>query len=106
MIDVPKMFAKKSWFVLPGLGTLLLVAAPFALAADRGQPIHNGGFEAAVPADSWQVESPEGEKAFSITPEKIEVKEGRQSLLISAGQPVRLTLRQQVFLPVGTLWRL
>ena len=43
---------------------------------------------------------------YTIRADTKDFKEGRQSLLISAEKPVALTLRQRLFLPVGTLWRL
>jgi alpha-N-arabinofuranosidase len=77
-----------------------------AFVGGGDQPVKNGGFEAANPAESWQIDPSEAKQTFSISAEKSDVKEGAQALLISAAQPVHLTLRQQVFLPVGTLWRL
>ena len=47
----------------------------------------------------------ERKQSFSISVDRSEMKEGQQALLITAKQPVHLTLRQEVFLPVGTLWR-
>ncbi len=72
-----------------------------------GNPqVKNGGFEAPTAAEFWQIDQDEAKQAFSLSLDKAEVKEGSQSLLVSADHPVHLTLRQEVFLPVGTLWRL
>jgi len=68
--------------------------------------LRNGGFESSAPGEFWQVDQSEAKQAFSITVDRADVKEGQQSLLMTADQPVHLTLRQEVFLPVGTLWRL
>jgi alpha-N-arabinofuranosidase len=68
--------------------------------------LRNGGFEASTPGDFWQVDKSEAKQAFSISAARTEVMEGQQSLLVVADHPVHLTLRQDVFLPVGTLWRL
>src|SRR5579872_1142901 len=94
---------------LPRNASLWMLAPALSLLAFVGggdQPVKNGGFEAANPAESWQIDPSEAKQTFSISAEKSDVKEGAQALLISAAQPVHLTLRQQVFLPVGTLWRL
>ncbi len=77
-----------------------------AFVGGGNQPVQNGGFEAGNPAEAWEIAPSEAKQAVSITADKTEVKEGSQSLLISADQPVRLTLRQEVFLPIGTLWHL
>jgi len=87
------------WMLAPLLSVL-------AFAGDGSQPLKNGGFEAATPAESWQIEPSEAKQEFSLSLDKAEVKEGSQSLLIAADHPVHLTLRQEVFLPIGTLWRL
>ncbi len=68
--------------------------------------LQNGGFESSVPGEFWQVDQSEAKQGFSLKLDTSEVKEGRRSLLISADQTVQLTLRQEVFLPVGTLWQL
>jgi alpha-L-arabinofuranosidase len=89
--------------------SLRMVASALSLLAFEAsgtQPVKNGGFESANPADYWLIDPSEAKQAFSISADKTDVKEGTQSLLISADQPARVTLRQQVFLPVGTLWRL
>ncbi len=70
------------------------------------QPLKNAGFEAATPAQSWQIDPSEAKQAFSLSVDKAEAKEGSQALLVAADHPVHLTLRQEVFLPIGTLWRL
>jgi alpha-L-arabinofuranosidase len=68
--------------------------------------IRNGGFEASVPGQFWLIDPEEAKQAFSLSLDRTAAKEGQQSLLITATQPVKLTLRQEVFLPIGTLWRL
>ena len=95
--------------VPPRRAQIFLLAPALSLLAFAGgeqQSLQNGGFEAANPVESWQVEPSEGKQAFTITADKSDTKEGTQSLLISADQPAHLTLRQEVFLPIGTLWRL
>jgi alpha-L-arabinofuranosidase len=68
--------------------------------------LRNGGFESSTPGEFWQVDESETKQGFSISVDRTDVKEGRQSLVMTADEPVQLTLRQEVFLPVGTLWRL
>jgi alpha-N-arabinofuranosidase len=90
-------------------GTLWMLAPALSLLAFVGggtQPVKNGGFEAATPLDSWQIDPDEAKQQFSLTLDKTDVKEGSQSLAVAADHPVHLTLHQEVFLPIGTLWRL
>jgi alpha-L-arabinofuranosidase len=68
--------------------------------------LRNGGFELSTPGEFWQVDEEEAKQNFSISLDRTVVKEGQQALLVTADQPVHLNLRQEVFLPVGTLWRL
>jgi len=86
---------------------VMLALALFAPKSTRGgsQPLINGGFEAAVPAESWEIETP-NPKDFSLTLDKTDVIEGSQSLRVAADHPAGVTLRQEVFLPIGTMWRL
>jgi len=88
------------------LTVLLPVFFLFPLVGGDSTHLQNGGFEAATPGEFWQVEPSEAKQSFSISVDRSDAKEGQQSLLIAAEQPVHLTLRQEVFLPVGTLWRL
>jgi alpha-L-arabinofuranosidase len=89
---------------------LVVLAATFFLPALKGDAsqghLQNAGFEAAVAGQFWQVDPEEAKQAFSVSLDRTAAKEGRQSLLVTAPQPVNLTLRQEVFLPIGTLWRL
>lgn len=74
--------------------------------ASNGPMLRNAGFEAPKPGDGWNVDREEAGQRFAIQVDRQEVKEGQQSLLIIAHQAINLTLRQEIFLPVGTLWRL
>ena len=86
----------------------MLASMPFSLASAGGgdQPLQNAGFEAAIPAESWQIDSSEAKQEFSLSLDKADTKEGSQALSVSADHPAHLSLRQEVFLPIGTLWRL
>ncbi len=91
------------------LGLVSLGATLFVVVLKGDAPtrnIRNGGFESSVPGEFWLVDPEEAKHAFSLSLDGTAVKEGQQSLLITAAQPVNLTLRQEVFLPIGTLWRL
>jgi len=48
----------------------------------------NGGFESSISGEFWQVDKSEAKQAFSLRADRTEVKEGQQSLLIAADQPV------------------
>ena len=81
------------------------VLSLLALVGGGNQPLKNAGFESATPADSWRVDLSEAKQDFSLIVDQVKAKEGKQSLLVAAVHPANLTLRQEVFLPVGTLWR-
>jgi alpha-L-arabinofuranosidase len=87
---------------------LVLVVFAFGIPLRGGDSNHlqNAGFESSTPGEFWQVDPSEAKQKFSIGVDHSEAKEGQQSLLVSAEQPVSLTLRQELFLPVGTLWKL
>lgn len=86
---------------------LVLLVLAFGVPLRGGDPHHlqNAGFESSTPAEFWQVDPSEAKQNFSISIDRSEPKEGQQSLMVSAERPVDLTLRQDVFLPVGTLWK-
>jgi alpha-L-arabinofuranosidase len=85
---------------------LSLVPSPFASADAANPQLKNGSFESADPAEFWQIEPSDSKQVFSLSVDKAQAKGGVQSLLVEADHSVNVTLRQQVFLPVGTLWRL
>lgn len=90
-----------------GLAALVPALILPVLPGDASQrKVQNGGFEASIPGESWLIDPEESKQKFSLSVDRTDVKEGQQSLLITATQPVNLTLRQEVFLPIGTLWRL
>src|ERR1700693_4058027 len=85
--------AKKSAFTRTGsLWMLALLLSVLGFAGGGSQPLKNGGFEAATPAESWQIEPSEAKQEFSLSLDKAESREGTQSLLIAARHPVHLTL--------------
>lgn len=84
---------------------MLASAAALATRSASDQPLRNGGFEASVAAESWEIEALDP-KSFSLSLDRANVKEGAQSLLVTADHPTDVTLRQEIFLPIGTMWRL
>lgn len=89
-------------------GFLILFVTAFPappLLGGEPQGLQNGGFEASKPRDSWEVEA-SAASTYSITSDKSKAKEGSQSVLISATDAAEVALHQELFLPVGTLWRL
>jgi len=101
---------RHSFVALYSALSLVALAATLFLPLLKGDAsqghVQNGGFEAPVPGEFWLIDPTEAKQAFSISLDRTSAKEGQQSLLITATRPVNLTLRQEVFLPVGTLWRL
>ena len=93
-------FVRRRFWLLGSFWMLAFCSPAFA------DPLKNAGFEAAVPTEAWQVDPAEAKQEFSLALDMTEAKEGRQALMVAAGHPLHLTLRQEVFLPVGTLWRL
>ena len=108
----PKLRSRKRSSFVPrylafGLAALVPALILPVLPGDVSQrKVQNGGFEASTPGESWLIDPEEAKQKFSLNVDRTDVKEGQQSLLITATQPVNLTLRQEVFLPIGTLWRL
>ena len=92
--------------LLAGLiAAMAAFGAPLS-AAGQEQPIRNADFQSANPLDSWQIDPAEAKQDYAVSADKTGGRDGRQALLVTANGPTHLTLRQEVFLPVGTLWRL
>lgn len=103
MLCMPRLRLSLSRRVVGALTAALVLLAPRHLEC---QQLKNGGFEAANPVESWRIESSDGKQNVSLAPDNADFKEGGQSLLLTAERPANLTLRQELFLPVGTLWKL
>ena len=86
-------------------GVLLLTSA-----AALSTQLQNPGFEAPlspareIPGWHVSVENAPGLKPV-VGVDPAETKQGRYSLLVEAREPARVTLWQEIFLPVGSLWR-
>ena len=89
---------------------LSVALAFFTLLPSLGsQPaVQNPGFESAPVLTGWEVETrlrQEHGRAPTLTVDRNDAKEGAQSLLIEALDPADACVRQRIFLPVGSLWR-
>ena len=104
--DVIRSMSRSRRSQIRTLPMLLPMLSLLSFMGAEIQPVKNGGFEAVTPAESWRIDSDEAKQQFSVSLDASGAKEGSQSLLVSADHPVHLTLRQEVFLPIGTLWRL
>src|SRR5712692_6748596 len=78
------------------------------LLALSASVLRNPGFEGAQPVQGkvpgWKVSTSE-RVGVSIRTDRIEFREGKQSILLEAAHPAKVALAQEVFLPVGSLWR-
>ncbi len=85
----------------------MLFAALLLLVFDPGTTaprILNGGFESGKVTAHWLIRP--SQSGVVMRADTNSAKEGRQSLLVSAAKPASVSLDQEVYLPVGTLWRL
>jgi hypothetical protein len=81
---------------MPARAVSLAVLVPtlFVLVLMGGanpKNLRNRGFESSTPGEFWQVDKSEEKQAFSISLDRTDVKEGQQSLLITAMAMFRLT---------------
>ena len=100
------MIAHRKLFTLGTVCCLWMVAAFQSPRASVDGALENSGFEAAIPAQGWQVDPAEATQDFALGLDKSDAREGVQALLVTAKNNVHLTLHQEIFLPVGSLWRL
>ena len=89
---------------------LVLCIASGVLSAQVTTPkLENAGFETATAngqIPGWQVQVRKGsENTVRVQSDASEFKEGGRSLLIESQQPARVRVRQALFLPVGSTWR-
>ncbi|MGH7866679.1 MAG: hypothetical protein ACREP9_03360, partial [Candidatus Dormibacteraceae bacterium] len=87
--------------MLAGLLLLLAVASP---------QLRNPRFEAAAPVPGqvpgWKVSiESKGGSGVVVKADSTQFKEGRKSLLVEAHDPSDVTVSQELFLPVGSLWK-
>lgn len=86
-------------------GVVAWIFLSLASLAQGRRGLDNGGFEAKEPLSAWTLLPPAARPGISIRNDTGAFKEGRQSLLIEAAKPANASLTQEVFLPVGSLWR-
>ncbi len=89
---------------------LSVALAFFTLLPSLGSPpaVQNPGFESAPVLTGWEVKTrlrQEHGRMPTLTVDRNDAKEGNQSLLIEALDPADAYVRQRIFLPVGSLWR-
>ena len=90
---------------------MLSVALAFlALFSSTGSQVavQNSGFETSPALTGWEVQTRTREehgRAPTLTIDREDAREGTQSLLIEAADPADASVRQRIFLPVGSLWR-
>lgn len=75
----------------------------FAVAPAPG--LVNGGFESARATDGWTLTPAELPMGLSVRTDGAIPREGRQSLQVTAAAEASLSIHQQLYLPVGSLWR-
>ncbi|MGD0733412.1 MAG: alpha-L-arabinofuranosidase C-terminal domain-containing protein [Terracidiphilus sp.] len=87
---------------------LLLIAAGFPETHNATQ-LQNSGFEAPLANGTqipgWDVSIGKGASGISIQADRAQVKEGVQALRIESTHPGQVRIGQELFLPVGTTWR-
>lgn len=86
--------------------TLALILAGAGNTNER--PMENSGFELSSSLSGWKtIVRTRGENGrvptFKI--ERYDSKEGSQSLVVEAPDPVLAAVSQKIFLPVGSMWR-
>lgn len=95
-----------SWFLL-----FMALGASFDQTPQVKNPeLQNSSFEALAPnagqIPGWQVRIDKGaEDAIQVHTDEGQFKEGSRSLLIESRQPARVSVSQELFLPVGSTWR-
>ena len=95
-----------SWLLL----LMAFAASPAQTSAQsQNSELKNPGFEAAASSGQipgWQVWTEKGaENTVQVHTDTGQFKEGSQSLLIESQQPARVNVSQELFLPVGSTWK-
>jgi len=96
----------RSAWVCGLLALLPVLCQAQAQGGKENSVLQNGGFESSTVGQFWQVKLADAKQEFKMNVDRSDAKQGQQSLVLEADEPVDLTLSQEVFLPVGTLWRL
>src|ERR1039458_3554202 len=89
---------------------LSFALALFMIAPVEAGPyaLQNAGFEASPDLAGWTTNvrpSQEKGRAPTVTVDRNDAREGRQSLLMDAPEAASASATQRIFLPVGSLWR-
>jgi hypothetical protein len=94
--------------MFPRLVLFVVLGAPFAQSSPQWQ---NPGFEAtaqqAGQVPGWQISSDAGANGALVKVDEAQGKEGRRALLIESKdkEPASVSVSQELFLPVGTTWK-
>jgi len=92
--------------VTAGLLLLLALASPQSGATPQ---LLNPGFEAGDTAPGqitgWELSKAPESVPVAVQGDNSEVKEGKRSLRVEAQEPAEASLSQELFLPVGSLWK-
>lgn len=90
-------------------GVLVIAMAMGMASAQVTRQLQNPGFEAAATPGQipgWQVWIEKGgESGVQIRTDDSQFKEGSHSLLIESQKPTRLEVSTEIFLPVGSTWK-
>jgi alpha-N-arabinofuranosidase len=88
---------------------LFLFVTLGVLSAQSSPRLQNPGFEAAAPqggqVPGWTVSSEARTNEAVVQVDEVQVKAGSRALLIDSKEPAGVNVSQELFLPVGSTWR-
>src|SRR5262245_14163261 len=91
--------AGEPWFV--PLSAILLTTGATV------EPLRDGSFESADASAEWVFFAGDRKAGpATVSLDGKVMKDGKQSVLITADRPAKASLHQEIYLPVGSLWRL
>src|SRR5665213_55266 len=87
----------------------LLLATGISGAQNVPRLLRNPSFDSRVSntgqIPGWDVSVEAGLNGVRVQPDTVQVKQGTQSLAIEAQRPIAVEVSQEIFLPVGTTWK-
>src|SRR5580693_3866625 len=88
---------------------LFLFVTLGVLSAQSSPRLQNPGFEAATlqsgQVPGWTVSSEARTNEAVVRVDEVQVKTGTRALLIDSKEPAGVSVSQELFLPVGSTWR-